>query len=421
MQTSKMPMDIPAGALACRLCGAPVRNTVVDLGCSPLCNNYLSEEELSAPETFYPLHLRVCRSCYLVQLPALATPEAIFSDYRYFSSYSSSWLAHCRAYVDDIVERLGLGTEAQVVELASNDGYLLQYFKQRGIPCLGVEPAENVAQDAIDKGIPTRTEFFGAAFARELRTTDGPADLLIANNVLAHVPDVRGFVEGMRILLSPEGTLTVEVPHLLELMEHNQFDTIYHEHFSYFSLRVLKQLFEAHALTIHDVESLATHGGSLRLHIQHANVAPEVSDRVHEVLSQEDAAGLQNLSTYHAFAARVYQTKRALLSFLIQCKNEGAEVVGYGAPGKAATLLNFCGIREDLLSFTVDRSPHKQGRYIPGVRIPIREPEVIAEAEPAYVLILPWNLKEEIMTQMQHIRSWGGQFAVPIPEVQVAP
>ena len=253
MLTNEMPKDMTGEAPACRLCGEPVHDTVVDLGCSPLCNNYLSKEELSAPETFYPLHLRVCRACFLVQLPALATPEDIFSDYRYFSSYASSWLAHCEAYVEDIITQLELGDDAQVVELASNDGYLLQYFKQRGIPCLGVEPAENVAAVAIDKGIPTRTEFFGAAFARELRASDGPADLIIANNVLAHVPDVHDFVEGMRILLSPEGTITVEVPHLLELMEGHQFDTIYHEHFSYFSLQVLQQLFKAHALTIHDV------------------------------------------------------------------------------------------------------------------------------------------------------------------------
>lgn len=421
MLTNEMPKDMTGEAPACRLCGEPVHDTVVDLGCSPLCNNYLSKEELSAPETFYPLHLRVCRACFLVQLPALATPEDIFSDYRYFSSYASSWLAHCEAYVEDIITQLELGDDAQVVELASNDGYLLQYFKQRGIPCLGVEPAENVAAVAIDKGIPTRTEFFGAAFARELRASDGPADLIIANNVLAHVPDVRDFVEGMRILLSPEGTITVEVPHLLELMEGHQFDTIYHEHFSYFSLQVLQQLFKAHALTIHDVEPLATHGGSLRLHIMHADAAPEASARVHEVLSREKTAGLRDLSTYRTFADRVHHTKRALLRFLIQCKEEGAAVAGYGAPGKAATLLNFCGIREDLLSFTVDRSPHKQGRYIPGVRLPIREPEAIAEAQPSYVLILPWNLKEEIMTQMQHIRSWGGQFVVPIPELQIDP
>jgi len=421
MLTNEMPKDMTGEAPACRLCGEPVHDTVVDLGCSPLCNNYLSKEELSAPETFYPLHLRVCRACFLVQLPALATPEDIFSDYRYFSSYASSWLAHCEAYVEDIIAQLELGDDAQVVELASNDGYLLQYFKQRGIPCLGVEPAENVAAVAIDKGIPTRTEFFGAAFARELRASDSPADLIIANNVLAHVPDVHDFVEGMRILLSPEGTITVEVPHLLELMEGHQFDTIYHEHFSYFSLQVLQQLFEAHALTIHDVEPLATHGGSLRLYIQHANVAPVMSERMQQVLRREEEAHLRDLSTYRIFADRVHQTKRALLRFLIQCKDDGAQVVGYGAPGKAATLLNFCGIRDDLLAFTVDRSPHKQGRYIPGVRIPIREPEAIAEAQPSYVLILPWNLKEEIMTQMQHIRSWGGQFVVPIPELQIDP
>ena len=421
MHASETLANTMQEGLSCRLCGEPVRHTVVDLGCSPLCNNYLPEQKLSAPELFYPLHLRVCRHCWLVQLPALASPETIFSDYRYFSSYSTSWLAHCRAYVEDITAELALGDDALVVELASNDGYLLQYFNQRGIPCMGVEPAENVAQVAIDKGIPTRTAFFGADFAHELRDSEGPADLVIANNVLAHVPDVRDFVEGMRILLSAEGTITVEVPHLLELIEGHQFDTVYHEHFSYFSLHVLQHLFEAHQLTIHDVESLTTHGGALRLHIKHARVAPEESDRVHEVLVREEEAGLRELSTYRRFAARVHQTKRALLSFLIQCKNEGAEVVGYGAPGKAATLLNFCGIREDLLSFTVDRSPHKQGRYLPGVRLPIYAPKAIAEAQPAYVLILPWNLKEEIMAQMQHIRSWGGQFAVPIPEVQVDP
>jgi len=421
MLTNEMPKDIAGEAPACRLCGEPVRDTVVDLGCSPLCNNYLSKEELSAPETFYPLHLRVCRGCFLVQLPALATPEDIFSDYRYFSSYASSWLAHCRAYVDDIVAELSLGPDARVVELASNDGYLLQYFNQRGIPCLGVEPAENVAAVAIARGIPTRTEFFGATLAQELREGEGPADLVIANNVLAHVPDVHGFVEGMRILLSPGGTITVEVPHLLELMQGHQFDTIYHEHFSYFSLQVLQQLLKAHALTIHDVQPLATHGGSLRLYIQHANVAPEASERMQQVLRREQEAHLQDLSTYRIFSDRVHQTKRALLRFLMQCKDDGTQVVGYGAPGKAATLLNFCGIRDDLLPFTVDRSPHKQGCYIPGVRIPIYAPEAIAEAQPSYVVILPWNLKEEITAQMQHIRSWGGQFVIPIPELQIDP
>lgn len=406
----------------CRFCGTPLQHTVVDLGMSPPCNNILRPEQLNDMEAFYPLHVWVCDTCFLVQLQEYVSPVEIFSDYSYFSSYSDSWLQHAHRYVEMAVERFGLDSSSHVVEIASNDGYLLQYFVERGIPALGVEPAANVAQVAIDKGIPTLVRFFGRETAHDMTANSQHADLIAGNNVLAHVPDVNDLVAGMKILLKPGGCITMEFPHLLRLMAENQFDTIYHEHFSYFSLYTVEQIFAAHGLTIFDVDELPTHGGSLRIYARHtANDALPIAPRVAELRQREIDAGYNGLAAYRSFAEQVKQTKRNLLAFLIEARNAGKTVAGYGAPGKGNTLLNYCGIRTDLLDYTVDRSPHKQGRYLPGTHIPIHHPDKIAETQPDYVLILPWNIKDEIMQQMAHIREWGGQFVVPIPTVQVYP
>ncbi len=415
--------DAPPGAAPCRFCGASLERTFVDLGLSPLANAYVRPQDLGKGEVFLPLHVFLCESCLLVQLPEAERPEEIFSDYAYFSSYSQSWLDHCRRYCQAMTERFTLGATSQVVELASNDGYLLQYFQQAGVPVLGVEPAANVAKAAEDKGISTRVEFFGEESARQMVDEGIRADLLLGNNVLAHVPNLNDFVAGMKLLLATDGVLTMEFPHLLQLMEQGQFDTIYHEHYSYFSFHTVFKVFAHHGLVLFDVEELPTHGGSLRIYGRHEeDVAKEETPRVGELLAREEAAGLSGrdgLDAYEAFAQRVRQVKRGLWSFLLEAKRQGRSIVGYGAPAKGNTLLNYCGVRTDFLDYTVDRSPHKQGSFLPGTRIPIHDPEKIRETQPDYVLILPWNLKEEIMEQMAQIRSWGGRFVVAVPQVEV--
>lgn len=406
----------------CRFCGTPLKNTFVDLGMSPLCESYVSCEQLNQMEAFYPLHVHVCDNCFLVQLEAYVSAEHIFTEYAYFSSYADSWLQHAKAYTDLMVERFHLNRESHVVEVASNDGYLLQYFLEKKIPCLGIEPAANVARVAIEKGVPTQIEFFGVESARRLAAEGKQADLLLGNNVLAQVPDLNDFVAGMKILLKPQGVITMEFPHLMCLMAENQFDTIYHEHFSYFSWITAEKIFAAHGLMLFDVEEIPTHGGSLRIYARHKDDASKpISNRAIALKHRELEAGLADVKSYHNFAAQVEETKRKLLDFLIEAKRAGKTVVGYGAPGKGNTLLNYCGIRTDFLDYTVDRNPYKQGKFLPGTHIPICHPDKIAETKPDYVMILPWNFKDEIMQQMAFIRDWGAQFVVPIPEVRVYP
>lgn len=406
----------------CRFCGATLRHTLVDLGMSPLCESYLSFEQLNGLEPFYPLHVQVCENCFLVQLQEYVKPEEIFTEYAYFSSYSDSWLQHASKYVDLMVERFGFGRGSFVVELASNDGYLLQYFVKKEIPVLGVEPAANVAKVAEEKGVPTLVKFFGVQTAREMEAEGKAADLIIANNALAQVPDINDFVGGMKILLQPGGVVTVEFPHLLCLMEQNQFDTIYHEHFSYFSFITAEKIFAAHGLTLFDVDELPTHGGSLRIYARHAeNQNLPVTQRVVELRAREMAAGFTRMEHYSHFGEQVKETKRKLLEFLIAARRGGKTVVGYGAPGKGNTLLNYCGIRTDFLDYTVDRNPYKQGKFLPGTHIPILHPDEIRRTRPDYVLILPWNLKDEIRKQLSYVSQWGGKLVVPIPEVEVLP
>ncbi|HKM55078.1 MAG TPA: class I SAM-dependent methyltransferase [Isosphaeraceae bacterium] len=405
---------------SCRFCGATLHQTFVDLGMSPLCESYVSRDQLNQMEPFYPLHVYVCGECFLVQLEAYVSDEHIFSEYAYFSSYSDSWVEHCRVYTERMVERFDLGPRDHVVELASNDGYLLQHFVAKGIPVLGIEPAANIAEVAVRKGIPTLVKFFGENVARELVAEGMKADLLAGNNVLAQVSDLNDFVKGMKILLKPQGTITLEFPHLMRLMAENQFDTIYHEHFSYFSFTTVVKIFAAHGLTAFDVEELPTHGGSLRFYARHAEDASKpVGERVRELLAREASAGFKGLECYASFDEQVKETKRKLLAFLIKAKREGKSIAGYGAPGKGNTLLNFCGIRTDFVDYTVDRNPYKQGKFLPGTHIPIFAPDKIRETKPDYVLILPWNLKTEIKEQVSYIRDWGGRFVVPIPEVEV--
>jgi hypothetical protein len=392
----------------------------MDLGMSPLCESYRSFEQLNEMEPFYPLHVYVCANCFLVQLLEYVKPDSIFAEYAYFSSYSDSWLAHARNYVGMAVERFGLSGKSQVVEIASNDGYLLQYFVERGIPSLGVEPAANVAESAIKKGIPTLVNFFGEATAREMVAQGKKADLLLGNNVLAHVPDLNDFVKGLKILLGSTGVITMEFPHLMRLMEGNQFDTIYHEHFSYLSLLTVDRVFSTHGMKIFDVEELPTHGGSLRIYAQHAKQAGHaVSSRAANLMEREEAAGFGNLNHYLGFAKQVIDTKHDLLEFLIHAKRKGKSIAGYGAPGKGNTLLNYCGIRTDFLDYTVDRNPYKHGKFLPGTGIPIFPPDRLAQTKPDYVLILPWNLKDEIAAQLGYVREWGGRLVVPIPKVEV--
>ena len=404
---------------SCRSCGATLHHTFVDLGMSPLANSYVKPEQLNETEPFYPLHAYVCAECFLVQLESVATAEDIFSDYSYFSSYSDTWIEHARVYTDLVTKRFGLNDKSRVVEIASNDGYLLQFFIAKGIPALGIEPADNVAQVAIHKAIPTVVRFFGEDIARELVSEGKQADLIIGNNVLAHVPDLNGFVRGMKVLLRKNGVITLEFPHLMRLMQENQFDTIYHEHFSYFSLLTVRKLFNRHGLKVFDVEELVTHGGSLRIYVGHEDDdSKSIGERLQELLSREEKAGFTQLEHYLAFGEQVKETKRKFVEFLVAAKADKKSVVGYGAPAKGNTLLNYCGVGRDLIDYTVDRSPHKQGHFLPGTRIPIYAPERISETMPDYVLILPWNLKDEIMDQMDHIRQWGGKFIVPIPEVK---
>ncbi|HEY2711152.1 MAG TPA: class I SAM-dependent methyltransferase [Chthoniobacterales bacterium] len=414
-----MLKDAPA-LYHCRFCNQPLRHTFVDLGLSPLCESYIDQGQLSSPEIFYPLHCFVCDKCFLVQLPEHVTASAIFEEYAYFSSYSDSWLAHARDYVEAITPRLGLDPRCLVVELASNDGYLLQYFKARGIPVLGIEPARNIARVAVEKGIPTIAAFFGRRLARELASGGQQANLLLGNNVLAHVPDINDFVAGMKLLLHPLGVITMEFPHLIRLIEENQFDTIYHEHFSYLSFTTVERIFATHGLTLFDVEQLPTHGGSLRIYARHMeDDSRPVTESVKALGMLEAKWGIDRIECYDAFSRKVEATKRDVLRFLIEARDNGRSIVGYGAPGKGNTLLNYCGIRTDLLDYTVDRNPYKQGKFTPGMRIPIFPPERIRETKPDFVLILPWNLKEEIIAQNSFIREWGGQFVVPIPEVRV--
>jgi SAM-dependent methyltransferase len=404
----------------CRFCGNPLRHRVVDLGMSPLCESYLPADRLDSMEPFFPLNVWVCEKCFLVQLNQYVSAGEIFDEYAYYSSFATSWLKHSEDYVAMITERLGLGDDSLVVELASNDGYLLQYFVERGIPCLGIEPAANVAQVAIDKGVPTDVSFFGEAKGAEMAAAGTRADLILGNNVLAQVPDLNDFVAGIEKILAPSGTVTIEFPHVLKTFEENQFDQIYHEHFCYFSLISAEAIFAAHGMTIFDVEELWTHGGSLRIYARPtADSSRPIGERVIELRAREEAAGLRDIATYTAYEEQVRETKRQLLDLLIAAKRDGKSIVGYGAPGKGNTLLNYCGIREDFLDFTVDRNPYKQGRFLPGTHIPIHAPERIDEARPDLILILPWNFKDEILEQMAHVRDWGAQFIVPIPTATI--
>ena len=410
----------PAKNPSCRFCGETLEHTFVDLGMSPLCQTHIEPSELNQMEPFYPLHAYVCGHCFLVQVDEFVSPDEIFSDYAYLSSYSDSWVEHARQYVEMISERLGLGEESQVVEIASNDGYLLQHFVAKAIPCLGIEPAANVAEIARGKGIATEVCFFGEDSAKRIADEYRKADLILGNNVLAHVPKLHDFVQGLKELLAETGTVTMEFPHLLQLMQLNQFDTIYHEHFSYLSLFVVEKVFASHGLTLYDVQELPTHGGSIRIFARHTEDSSKpVTQAIESLRAREIEAGLNDLAAYSKFTEQVKETKRALLDFLIEARRMGKTVVGYGAPGKGNTLLNYCGIREDFLDYTVDRNPLKQGRYTPGTRIPILAPETIRETKPDYILILPWNLKEEISTQHAYVAEWGGRFVVPIPKVEV--
>jgi SAM-dependent methyltransferase len=415
-------MTSPFSGRGCLFCGSRDLHSVVDLGMSPLCESYVPAERLNSMEPFYPLHAFVCGACCLVQLDEYVSREDIFTEYAYFSSYADSWVQHMKQYADMISDRLGLSPESFVVEVASNDGYLLQHFVARGIPVLGIEPAANVARVAVEKGIPTLVRFFGEATARELAAEGRLADLVAGANVLAQVPDVNDFVKGLKIILKPGGVITIEFPHLMKLIDENQFDTIYHEHFSYFSLLSSENILRKHGLVVFDVDEIPTHGGSLRIYARHAeDPSRPVSERVEELRARELARGYDRVESYLAFSEKVRETKRKLLEFLIEAKRQGKSIAGYGAPGKGNTLLNYCGIRTDFLDYTVDRNTYKQGKYLPGTHIPIFAPEKLRETQPDYVLILPWNFKDEIIRQNAYIREWGGKFVVPIPEVTVLP
>ncbi len=404
----------------CRSCGAQLSHTFVDLGMSPLANSNIEPHQLHQMEPFYPLHAYVCEECFLVQLEQFETPDRIFSDYVYLSSYSESWVQHAKKYVEAISERLGLNQRSRVVEIASNDGYLLQFFVNKGIPALGVEPAANVAKIAVEKGIPTHVKFFGTETARSLVGDGIKADLIIGNNVLAHVPALNDFVAGLNILLGERGVVTMEFPHLLQLMEHHQFDTIYHEHFSYFSLLAVSKVFARHKLTIFDVDELPTHGGSIRIYAAHAaDTTHKVTENVTKLLQRETERAFNTLDPYLAFARKAETSKQELLSFLIAEKQRGKSIVGYGAPAKGNTLLNYCGVRHDFIDYVVDLNPLKQGRYLPGTHIPIFSPDRIKETRPDYLLLLPWNLRDEIMKQTSFVRDWGCRFITPLPEVRV--
>ncbi|MGA9061086.1 MAG: class I SAM-dependent methyltransferase [Terracidiphilus sp.] len=413
-------MSAQTATRTCRFCGAGLQRTFVDLGMSPLCETYLSDAELSRGEVYYPLHVYICDRCLLVQLEEFESAERIFSDYPYFASYSDSWLRHCEKYCREMQTRFSLSKDSFVAEAASNDGYLLQFFVREGIPVLGIEPAANVAKAAIKKGVPTLVRFFGTEVARELVAEGRMADLVIGNNVLAQVPSLNDFVEGLQILLKPDGVITLEFPHLLRMIERNEFDTIYHEHFSYFSLLSTITVLEAHGLRVFDIEELKSHGGSLRVFASRADCRTHsLMASVQEVIGKEVDARLDRPEGYESFARQVKKTKLELVDFLLKAVQEGKKVAGYGAPGKSATLLHYCGVGKDFIEYTVDRNPYKQGRHLPGSRIPIYPPYHIRETKPDYVLILPWNLKDEIMEQLEFIREWGGRFVVPIPAVTV--
>jgi 2-polyprenyl-3-methyl-5-hydroxy-6-metoxy-1,4-benzoquinol methylase len=403
----------------CRLCGTPLTRTFVDLGMSPLCESYIPADRLDEPEVFYPLHVRLCDSCLLVQLPTYVPGEQIFSDYAYFSSYSDSWVTHAKRYAEAMIDRLALAPGSLVTEVASNDGYLLQHFQAAGIPVLGVEPAANVAAAAQARGIRTEVQFLGPETGREIAARCGQADLVAGNNVFAHVPDIRGFAAGLRALVKDNGLVTLEFPHLLRLIERRQYDTIYHEHFSYLSLLTSARALATAGLRVVDVDELATHGGSLRVYARPEEAAGEPTANVKAVLAAEAAAGLHTVAGYEGFAAAVLKIKSGLVGFLLAAAREGRTVAGYGAPGKGNTLLNHCGVRPDLLSYTVDRSPVKQGRFLPGTHIPIYAPERLAQTRPDYIVVLPWNLREEISVQLAYVRSWGGKLVFPIPELEI--
>jgi hypothetical protein len=414
-------LSIPPAA-TCRFCAAALTDTVVDLGMSPLCESYLRVDQLNTMEPFYPLHVYVCRQCWLVQLEQYVSADDIFTEYAYFSSFSDSWVQHAREYTEKMIDRFGFDETSSVIELASNDGYLLQWFVKAGVPALGIEPAANVAAAAEERGVPTLVRFFGVELAHELTSQGRYADLLLGNNVLAQVPDLNDFVAGMKIVLAPRGVLTMEFPHVLRLIDENQFDTIYHEHFSYFSLHTTQAIFNRHGLELFDVEEISTHGGSLRVYARHTDddskpIGPDVA----RVLDEEKAFGLTGVDRYTAFAEQVMATKRGILSLLVDLKGQGKRIAGYGAPGKGNTLLNYCGIRTDFLEYTVDRSTYKQGLFTPGTHIPILAPEEIKRQRPDFVFILPWNFRDEIMGQMAGIREWGGQFIIPIPEARIVP
>ncbi|MFE6774551.1 class I SAM-dependent methyltransferase [Streptomyces sp. NPDC057702] len=403
----------------CRLCGSTALASVVDLGATPPCESFLAADQLDEPEPTYPLHLRVCVDCWLAQIPPLITPEETFSEYAYFSSFSTSWVEHARAFVSDATRRLALGPDSFVVEVASNDGYLLRHVVDRGMRCLGIEPSVNVGAAAREAGVPTHTAFLDPDTGAAVRAEHGPADLVVANNVYAHIPDVVGFTRGLRALVADDGWVSIEVQHLLTLIEHNQYDTIYHEHFQYYTVASAIRALASGGLALVDVESLPTHGGSIRLWARPAEAAGEPSQRVADLLDREKAAGLRELSGYAEFSARVATVRRDLLAFLVGAAERGERVVGYGAPGKGNTLLNHCGIRPDLLAYTVDRNPYKHGRFTPGTRVPILAPERIAADRPDYVLVLPWNLRAELVEQLSFIHEWGGRLVFPIPELSI--
>ncbi|MCZ2858493.1 class I SAM-dependent methyltransferase [Blastococcus sp. VKM Ac-2987] len=403
----------------CRLCSAPLVDTFVDLGMSPPCESYLTADQLDTAETFYPLHVRICARCLLVQLPAYIDAGDIFSHYAYFSSYSDSWVAHAKGFVEEAVGRLGLGPDSFIVEVASNDGYLLEHVVHRGIRALGIEPAANVAEAAVARGVPTEVVFLGEATGADVAARHGAADLVVANNVFAHVPDIVDFARGLRRLVADGGTVTIEIPHLLRLIEGNEYDTIYHEHYSYLSLLTTQRVLAEAGLVVVDVEELPTHGGSLRTWSMPAESATPPSAAVAAVLADERAAGLSTLEGHAGFALAVARVRNDLVEFLVERSRRGETVVAYGAPGKGNTLLNHCGVRSDLVAFSVDRNPFKQGRFLPGTHIPIHAPEALAEARPDYVLIMPWNLREEISDQLSYVRDWGGRLVVALPRLEI--
>lgn len=407
--------------MQCRFCKQELKHVFIDLVNSPASNSYLSPEALNEPEVYYPLKVFICHQCFLVQIDEYKKSDAIFnSEYAYFSSYSTSWLAHAKRYTEAMIERFGFSSGSRVIEIASNDGYLLQYFKEKGVPVLGIEPTANTAKVAIGKGIETVVEFFGTALAQKLADQQIQADLLLGNNVLAHVPDIRDFVAGMQKALRPTGVITMEFPHLVQLVDNNQFDTIYHEHFSYLSFYTVKQIFEAVGLEMFDVEEIPTHGGSLRIYAKHkADTSKEISPRVAALLEKEKAHGIADLAYYQNFQEKALQVKLSLLSFLIEQQKAGKKVAAYGAAAKGNTLLNYCGVKHDLIDFVVDSNPHKQGKFLPASHIPVVNEAHLKAERPDYVIILPWNLKDEIKEQLSYIREWNGKFVVPIPSLQI--